>query len=115
MSGPITFILDLNKSLKFLKLQQIKKTLGVRFPTSSDKKFIKEIRFSSAASANISTKVSAVCSSDVEDDFEKIKYILEGGRSSIGVESTIIDLEINQNLKTWWFKHFKNTTGVKKS
>ena len=42
---------------------------------------------------NISSRVSAVTSSDVKDDFgNKIKYILEGGRSSFGVESTIIDL-----------------------
>ena len=46
-----------------------------------------------APSANLSTKVSAVCSSDVKDDFgKKIKFILEGGKSSIGLESTIIDL-----------------------
>ena len=32
-------------------------------------------------------------SADVKEDFgKKIKYILDGGRSSIGVESTIIDL-----------------------
>merc|ERR1711965_544902 len=30
---------------------------------------------------------------DVKDDFgKKIKYVLEGGKSSIGIESTIIDL-----------------------
>ena len=46
-----------------------------------------------APSANISKKVSAVCSSDVKEDFgKKIKYILDGGKSSIGIESTIIDL-----------------------
>ena len=46
-----------------------------------------------APSANISSKISAVTSSDVKDDFgKKIKYILEGGKSSVGIESTIIDL-----------------------
>ena len=31
--------------------------------------------------------------SDVKDDFgKKIKYVLEGGKSSIGLESTIIDI-----------------------
>jgi len=46
-----------------------------------------------APSANLSTKVSAVNSSDVREDFGKrVKFILEGGRSSIGLESTIIDL-----------------------
>ena len=34
-----------------------------------------------------------MCSSDVKEDFgKKIKFVLEGGRSSIGLESTIIDL-----------------------
>ena len=46
-----------------------------------------------APSANISSRLSAVSSSDVKEDFgKKIKYILEGGKSSIGLESTIIDL-----------------------
>ena len=46
-----------------------------------------------APSANLSKRVSAVCSSDVKDDFgKKIKYVLEGGKSSIGIESTILDL-----------------------
>ena len=55
---------------------------------------MKKLKFPLAApSANISSRLSAVCSSDVKDDFgKKIKYILEGGRSNIGVESTIIDL-----------------------
>ena len=39
------------------------------------------------------SKVSAVSSDDVKDDFgKKIKYVLDGGKSSIGLESTIIDL-----------------------
>ena len=55
---------------------------------------LKKLNFPIAApSANISSRVSAVTSNDVRDDFGKrIKYILEGGRSNIGVESTIIDL-----------------------
>ena len=55
---------------------------------------MKELKFPIAApSANISSRVSAVTSNDVKDDFgKKIKYILEGGKSTIGVESTIIDL-----------------------
>ena len=55
---------------------------------------LKKLSFPLAApSANMSSKVSAVSSSDVKDDFgKKIKYVLEGGRSSIGLESTIIDV-----------------------
>ena len=50
---------------------------------------LKRIKFPIAApSANISSKVSAVTSSDVKDDFgKKLKYILEGGKSKIGIES----------------------------
>ena len=55
---------------------------------------MKYLKFPIAApSANISSRISAVTSSDVKEDFgKKIKYILEGGRSSVGVESTIIDI-----------------------
>ena len=55
---------------------------------------MKDLKFPIAApSANISSRISAVTSSDVKDDFgKKIKYILEGGKSSVGIESTIIDL-----------------------
>ena len=55
---------------------------------------LKKIDYPLAApSVNLSSKLSAVCSNDVKEDFgKKIKYILEGGRSSIGIESTIIDI-----------------------
>ena len=94
--GPITFILNLNKNSKISKVATNKKnTVAVRFPRHSiTRNLLKKLKFPLAApSANISSKVSAVSSSDVRDDFgKKIKYILEGGKSSIGVESTIIDL-----------------------
>ena len=45
-----------------------------------------------APSANISSRLSPVCSKDVREDFKEIKFILEGGRSSIGIEFTIIDI-----------------------
>ena len=94
--GPITFILNQKKTSKISKVATNKKnTLAVRFPNHPvARNLLKYLKFPIAApSANISTKVSAVTSSNVKDDFgKKIKYILEGGRSSIGVESTIIDL-----------------------
>ena len=77
-------------------MQQIKKnSLAVRFPKHPvTRNLLKELKFPIAApSANISSRVSAVTSNDVKDDFgKKIKYILEGGKSTIGIESTIIDL-----------------------
>ena len=94
--GPITFILNLKKNSHISKLvTNKKKTLAVRFPKHSiTRKLLKLLRFPLAApSANLSKRVSAVCSADVKEDFgKKIKYILEGGKSSIGLESTIIDL-----------------------
>ena len=94
--GPLTFILNLKKNSKISKIVTNKKnTLAVRFPKHPiTRVLLDSLQFPIAApSANISSRVSAVTSAEVKDDFgEKIKYVLEGGKSSIGVESTIIDL-----------------------
>ena len=94
--GPITFILDLKKNSKISNIAtNRKKTLAIRFPKHPvTRNLLKELDYPLAApSANLSSKVSAVSSNDVRDDFgKKIRYILEGGKSSIGLESTIIDL-----------------------
>ena len=94
--GPITFVLNQKKTSKISKIvTNKKKTLAVRFPKHPVTRILlKYLKFPIAApSANISTKISAVTSSEVKEDFgKKIKYILEGGRSSDGIESTIIDL-----------------------
>ena len=94
--GPITFILDLKKDSKISNFAtNNKKSLAVRFPKHPvTRNLLKELNYPLAApSANLSSKVSAVNSNDVRDDFgNRIKYILEGGKSSIGLESTIIDL-----------------------
>ncbi len=86
--GPITFILNLKKNSKISKIAtNKKKTLAVRFPKHPVTRILlKQLEFPIAApSANISSRVSAVTSNDVKDDFGKrIKYILEGGRSNIG-------------------------------
>ena len=100
--GPITFILNQKKTSKISKVATNKKnTLAVRFPKHPvARKLLKHLKFPIAApSANISSRISAVTSSDVKDDFgNKIKYILEGGKSSVGVESTIIDLRKNPKI-----------------
>ena len=94
--GPITFILDLKKNSKISKIVTNKKnTLAVRFPKHPiTRNLLKNLNFPLAApSANLSSKVSAVSSNDVREDFgKKVKFVLEGGKSSIGIESTIIDL-----------------------
>ena len=94
--GPITYILKLKKNSKISKIvTNNKNTLAVRFPNHSvAKKLLKFLDYPLAApSANISSKVSSVCFQDVKEDFgNKIKLILDGGRSTIGLESTIISL-----------------------
>ena len=94
--GPVTFILDLKKSSNISKIATNNKaSLAIRFPKHPiTRHLLKKLDYPLAApSANLSTKVSAVSPSQVKEDFgKKIKYILNGGKSSIGVESTIIDL-----------------------
>jgi len=94
--GPITYVLNLKKNSKISKIATNKQTnLAVRFPKHKIfRRLLKELSYPIAApSANISTKVSAVQSSDVKEDFgNKVKYILDGGQCKIGIESTIIDL-----------------------
>ena len=94
--GPITYILKLKKDSKISKyVTNNKNTLAVRFPKHKlARKLLKLLKYPLAApSANISTRISPVCYEDVKDDFgKKIKFILNGGRSSIGLESTIISL-----------------------
>ena len=94
--GPITFILKLKKGSKISKFVTNKQTsLAVRFPKHPlFRKLLKVLNYPLAApSANISTRVSSVKASDVIEEFgSKIKYVLDGGRCQIGLESTIINL-----------------------
>ena len=94
--GPITFILKLKKDSKISNFVTNKqKTLAVRFPKHLlFRKLLNNLNYPLAApSANISTKLSSVQASDVIEEFgSKIKYILNGGKCQIGVESTIINL-----------------------
>ena len=94
--GPITFILNLKKNSKISKIAtNKKKSLAVRFPKHIiTRSLLKVLKFPLAApSANISSQISPVCTNDVKEDFgKKIKFVLDGGRSSIGLESTIIDI-----------------------
>ena len=100
--GPITFILKLKKESKISKFVTNKqKSLAVRFPKHPlFKKLLKILDYPLAApSANISTRLSSVKASDVIDDFgSKVKYVLDGGRCQIGLESTIINLLSNPTI-----------------
>ena len=94
--GPITFILKLKKISKISKFVTNKqKSLAVRFPKHPlFKKLLKNLGYPLAApSANISTRLSSVKASDVIEEFgSRIKYVLDGGKCQIGLESTIINL-----------------------
>jgi len=94
--GPITFILKLKKNSKISKFVTNKqKSLAVRFPKHNLlRNLLKNLDYPLAApSANISTRLSSVQASDVKEEFgSKVKYVLDGGKCIIGVESTIINL-----------------------
>ena len=94
--GPITFILKKNKKSKISKLATCgKKTVAIRIPRHKvAKSLLSILKIPLAApSANISSKLSPTSAKDVVDEFgNKIKFILDGGQSQIGIESTIVDL-----------------------
>ena len=94
--GPITYVLKLKKDSKISKyVTNNQKSLAVRFPKHSlFKNLLKQLNYPLAApSANIASRVSAVKTRDVKEEFgNKIKYILDGGVCQIGIESTIINL-----------------------
>ena len=94
--GPITYILRLKKNSKISKfVNNNQKTLAVRFPKHNlFRNLLKNLNYPLAApSANISSGLSSVKVSDVKDEFGiKIKFVLDGGKTKIGIESTIINL-----------------------
>jgi len=100
--GAITFILKKNPQSKISYLATAKKnTIAVRFPKHKvARKLLSLLKAPLAApSANISSKLSPTSSIDVVDEFKnKVKFILDGGRSKIGLESTIIDLTTNPKI-----------------
>ena len=128
--GPITYILELKKNSKISKhVTNNEKSLAVRFPSHKMlKELLRQLSYPLAApSANITTKVSSVQMADVKEEFgNKIKYILDGGRCAIGVESTIINLtnkpailrlgglDISKIIKTLGFKIDVNINPKKK-
>ena len=100
--GPITYVLKLRNNSKISKyVTNNKKTIAVRFPKHKMfRNLLKNLNFPVAApSANISSRLSSVKASDVKEEFgSKIKYVLNGGKSKIGIESTILNLSGKPSL-----------------
>ena len=100
--GPITFILNKKPKSKISLIATANKnTIAVRFPKHKiARKLLSLLKVPLAApSANISSKISPTSSNDVVDEFKnQIKFVLDGGRSKIGLESTIIDLTGNPKI-----------------
>ena len=94
--GPISFVLKLKRnSCISNNVTNNKRTIAVRFPKHKlTRSLLKNLKYPLAApSANLSKQISPVSKNDVIDEFgKKIKFILDGGRSKIGVESTIVTL-----------------------
>ena len=94
--GPISFVLKLkNDSHISENVTNKKKTIAIRFPSHKlTRSLLKNLKYPLAApSANLSKQISPVSKNDVIEEFgKKIKYILDGGQSEIGVESTIVNL-----------------------
>ena len=94
--GPISFVLRLKKTSRISKIAtNNSNSIAVRFPSHQlTRKILKKINYPLAApSANISKSISPVSKQDVFDEFgNKLKFILDGGPSKVGLESTIINL-----------------------
>ena len=94
--GPLTFVLKLKRKSKISRnVTNGKRTLAVRFPKNLiTKNLLSSLDYPLAApSANIYTQLSPISKKDVKEEFgKKIKFILDGGSSEIGLESTIISL-----------------------
>ena len=94
--GPLTFVLKKNKTSKINSAVTAgMKTIAIRFPKNKIiRSLLKSLNFPLAMpSANISSGLSPVSALDVFDEFKKnINIIINGGRTKIGIESTVIDL-----------------------
>ncbi len=94
--GPITFVLKKRKESKIISQASAKlDTVAIRFPKHRIlRSILKFINFPLAMpSANLSSGLSPVNAIDVFEEFgEKIKIIINGGSSKIGIESTVVDL-----------------------
>ena len=105
--GPLTFILKKRKNSKICPAASANlNTIAVRFPGHKiAKKLLKKLNFPLAMpSANISSSLSPISALDVADEFgKKVGMIIDGGKSNIGLESTVVNLVKNIEAKDAYF------------
>lgn len=92
MPGPFTLILPKKNKISNIVSANLD-TIGVRMPDSLIAHKIIEYSNTpiAAPSANLSTKPSCTNLADLLEDFDnKVPYIIDGGDSKIGVESTVV-------------------------
>lgn len=94
-AGPLTLILPRkDKKISYLVSAGLD-TLGIRMPSHPvAKRFLREVGVPVAApSANISGTISPTTAAHVKESFKnKPVFVIEGGKSEVGLESTIIEL-----------------------
>ncbi len=92
--GPITYVLKKKKIISDI-VTAGNETVAVRFPSHKIfRELLAIVKVPIAApSANRFGRISPTSSEDVVKEMDgKIKYVLEGGSSDVGIESTVVDL-----------------------
>jgi len=98
--GPLTFVLKKKRVIPDI-VTAGNDSVGLRIPSHPVfREVLKETKLPIAApSANRSGRISPTSAEDVLSELEgRIKYILDGGRCEIGIESTIISF-LNDDVK----------------
>jgi len=96
--GPITYVINKKNNIHDLVTAGLK-TVAIRIPSHPlIIKVLKNIPFPLAApSANMFGRISPTSAKDVLKELNgKINYVLEGGKSKIGIESTVLGFENNE-------------------
>ena len=96
--GPLTIIFDRKKCIPNNVTASLD-TVGIRMPSNEIARRLIEYSKTpiAAPSANISGKPSGTRIEDIIEELEgKVDYILDAGRTDIGVESTVIRVENNK-------------------
>lgn len=94
MPGPLTLVLESKGTVSQLVSRGLN-TIAIRMPDHPVAiSLLKECNLPLAApSANISTRMSATTAKSVKEELNgKLKYILNGGTSHVGIESTVVDV-----------------------